>query len=151
MDAKTGPRARVQALDLHRVAQLWRQLGHTPGSIGVYRRCIERILQSVHTSDYRQISGERVSRLARLHACKHHVDLRRTEQQWLSAFRAFVWGLQRLGKAAGPTVLAKRRPNKVNATIAAFQRYGRSLGWAENTLHIHVRYLGELRGVSAIY
>jgi integrase/recombinase XerD len=127
------------------VARLWRQLGHTPKSISAYRGWVRRILQNSHTSDYRQISAERVTRLARLYARKHDDDPQSTQRRWLSAFRAFAWGLQRLGKMAGPTILGKRRLNKREPTIAAFLRYGRSLSWAEQTLHIHQRYLGELR------
>lgn len=145
MDATTGSRAIAQAKDLDRVARLWRQLGHTPESINVYRRCVTRILQSVHTSSYREISAERVMRMARLYAHQHHADPQSIRRQWLPAFRAFAWGLQHLGKATGPTILAKRRPHKLDPTITAFQSYGRSLGWTEQTLHVHEKHLRDLK------
>lgn len=145
MDATTGSRAIAQAEDLNRVARLWRQLGHTPESINVYRRCVTHILQKVRTSSYREISAERVTHLACLHAHQHHADPRSIRRQWLPAFRAFAWGLQYLGKATGPTILTKRRPHKLDPTITAFQSYGRSLGWTEQTLHIYERHLRDLK------
>jgi integrase/recombinase XerD len=145
MDATAKSGTTVQARDLDRVKRLWHQLGHTPESIGVYSRYVKRILQSAQTSDYSQLSAKYVVHLARLYALKHHADPQSTQRQWLSAFRAFAWGLQRLGKTTGPTILTKLRPGQVDPTIAAFQSYGRSLGWAEATLHIHERYLCDLQ------
>jgi len=145
MDATIRSRAAEQAQDLDRVSRLWQHLGHTPGSISEYRRSVRRILRSVHTFDYRQISAAHVVRLADSYALRYHADPQSMRRRWLAAFRAFAWGLQRLGKKTGATILAKQRPGQVDPVIAAFLRYGRSLGWAEATLHIHVRNLCDLQ------
>lgn len=150
MDASPPVLATVQAQDLDRVARLWRRLGHTPDSIGEYRRCATRMLQSAHTADYRQISVEQVVRLAHTYATKHQLDPHSMQRRWVSAFRAFAWGLQQLGKATGPTLLPKALPKQVDSTIAAFQEYGRSLGWSDQTRHIHGRNVWDLRQFLAV-
>jgi len=138
-------RAAEQVRDLDLVAQLWRQLGHSPRGIEVYRYCTRNILERADGCDYSQLCADSVVRLAQSYARQHHADPPNTRRLWLSAFRAFAWGLQRLGKPVGSIELSKRTPTESEPVMVAFVRYGEQLAWADHTLRLHVRYLKELR------
>lgn len=134
-----------QIRDVDRAAELWGKLGHTPRSVRAYRQWTLQILGRAQVSDYRQLSVARVVRLARSFARTHgHGDPQRTRWRWLSAFRAFAWGLQQLGIAVGSTRLPPRGrvPEPV---VLTFLEYGQRLGWAPQTLRIHRRHLDHLR------
>ncbi len=134
-----------QVQDLDRVARLWRELGHPPCSVRSYQYWTLQVLAAAHVSDYRELSADRVVLLARSFALKHHHrSPHRTRRHWLAAFRAFAWGLQRLGKAVGSVNLVPRT-QEADPVIAAFVEYGQKLGWAEHTLEIRQLYLGHLR------
>lgn len=131
--------------DLDQVARLWRELGHPPASIAEYSRCVRHLLEQVSIGDYRQLSAQRVVRLAHAYARRHGYDARNTQRRWLPAFRAFAWGLQQSGKPSGSTLLPKKAATSVDATIDAFVRYGQQFGWRVSTLRLHQRYLTQLR------
>jgi integrase/recombinase XerD len=139
-----GSWAVEQVQDLDQVAVLWRRLGHSAGSVLVYRQWTLQVLAAAKESDYREISADRVLRLARAYARRRkHRRPQRTCWNWLSAFRAFAWGLQQLGKAVGSIQFTKHDAS--DPVIVTFAQYGKKLGWADQTLRIHERYLGYLR------
>jgi integrase/recombinase XerD len=145
MDADETSRIAEQALDLVEVSRQWRNLGHTPESVRKYRSCIKQLLKEAHHADYQEISAGRVVQHAEAYARRNGFDPRAMRHRWLSAFRAFVWGLQRLGISVGSTVLLKRDSGPPDPVIKEFLDYGRELGWAEHTQHLRGRYLGDLR------
>jgi len=103
------------------------------------------ILAAARVSDYRELSADRVVRLAVAFARRHHHrSPHRTRWRWLSVFRAFAWGLQQLGKPVGSVTLT-RKPLESDPVIVAFVHYGRKLGRAERTLEVYERRLGDLR------
>lgn len=136
--------AAERARDLELVMQLWRKLGHSPSSIRGYRHYVRNILERANGSDYAELCADRVVRLALSYARQHHTDPQDTRRLWLSAFRAFAWGLQRLGKAVGSIELSKRSSTQAAPVLVDFVRHGEQLGWAEQTLRLHLRYLAEL-------
>jgi len=145
MDATDTSRATEQARDLERVARHWRDLGHTPESVRKYCSCIKHILRAARVSDYQQLSAERVVQLAQSYARQHRSKPRGMRRRWLSAFRAFAWSLQHLGIKVGSIDLPKKASVQLEPVMAAFIEYGKQLGWAEHTLHVRQRYLGNLR------
>ena len=145
MDANDTSRATERALDLEQVSRHWRKLGHAPESIRKYCSCIKHILREARVSDYQQLSAERVVQLAQSYAREQHHNPRGMRRRWLSAFRAFAWSLQHLGIAVGSSDLPKRASIQLEPVMAAFIEYGQQLGWAEHTLHLRQRYLGNLR------
>lgn len=145
MDANGTSPAAKQALDVEQVSRHWRKLGYTPESIRKYCSCIKHILLEARVSDYQQLSAERVVQLSQSYARRHHNNPGGMRRRWLSAFRAFAWGLQYLHIGVGSADLPKRVSMQLEPVMAAFIEYGRQLGWAEHTLHLRQRYLGDLR------
>jgi len=145
MDANDTSWATEQALDLEQVSRHWRKLGHTPESIRKYCSCIKHILCEARVSNYQQLSAERVVRLAQSYARRQHNNPRGMQRRWLSAFRAFAWGLQHLGIAVGSRDLPKGVSIQLEPVMATFIAYGQQLGWSEHTLHLRQRYLNNLR------
>ena len=130
---------------MDRIAVLWRKLGHPPGSVLGYRQLVVQVLAAARVSDYRDLSADRVVHLARRFATRHHHhNPKRTCWHWLSAFRAFAWGLHQLGKPVGSTELSRRQAPS-DPVILAFTQYGEKLGWSKQTLHVYQRYLSYLR------
>jgi integrase/recombinase XerD len=140
-----GSCSEEQIRDLERVIPLWRKLGHPPLSVLAYRQWTLEVLTAAHVSDYRELSADRVVRLARSFARQHnHRSPERTRWRWLSAFRAFAWGLEQLGKEVGPVKLVRSAPQP-DPTVVAFVHYGQKLGWAQGTLEIYQRHINYLR------
>jgi site-specific recombinase XerD len=134
----------VRGQDLKEVLRLWRELGHTPKSIDQYRLAVIEILERGRTFDYHEITADRIDSWAQQYAVERGLDPARVMRRWLPAFRAFAWGLQQIGKTTGPVVRSK--PQAVaDPTVEAFMKYGRSLGWKERTLLLHLRSLRELQ------
>jgi integrase/recombinase XerD len=132
-------------VDLDRIAILWRKLGHPPRSVLAYRQWTLQVLAAANVSDYRELSADRVVQLAQRFARqRHHRSPKRTRWRWLSAFRAFAWGLRQLGKPVGPIDLSPRRAAS-DPVMVALAHYGEKLGWAKQTLRVHLRYLDYLR------
>lgn len=144
MAASETSQSAEHALDLAEVSRQWRNLGHTPGSVRKYRSCIKQLLKEAHSSDYREISAQRVVGLAESYARRHGYDPHAMRRRWLSAFRAFAWGLQRMGHSVGSVALPKSGSGPSDPVILEFLDYGRDLGWAEHTLHLRARYLVNL-------
>ena len=126
------------------VARLWRKLGHTPKSIAQYEIAVIEILKRGRAFDYREITADRVDSWAQQYAVEHGLDPAAVMRRWLPAFRAFAWGLKQIGKATGSVVRSKAQV-AVDPTVEAFIEYGRSLGWKERTLLLHLRSLRELQ------
>jgi site-specific recombinase XerD len=145
MSSAVSSLATEQIRDLDRIAVLWQKLGHTPGSVRVYRQQVGLIISHARVTDYRQLCAERVEQLARTFATAHHHQRpERTRWLWLSAFRAFAWGLRQMGKEVGATDLPKRGPPP-EPLVIAFLEHGQKLGCAPQTLHAHLYNLGLLR------
>jgi site-specific recombinase XerD len=144
MDATDTSRANEQARDLAGVARHWRKIGHTPESIRKYCSSIKHILRIASASDYQELCAEGVARLAYAQAKRRHINARGLCRRWLSAFRAFGWGLQQLGIPVGSLNLPKAKLRR-DPVIAEFVEYGQKLGWAKHTLHTRERYLCNLR------
>jgi|CXWL01.1.fsa_nt_gi site-specific recombinase XerD len=145
MEAACKSRAAEQVDDLEKVSNLWRKLGHSTWSVKSYRQRTLQFLAAAHVSDYRQLSADRVVRLALCFARKHrHRSPQRTLWRWLTAFRAFAWGLQQLGKPVGSISLTQKTPH-CDSLLNAFTAYGRRLGWTPQTLRVHLRCLDYLR------
>ena len=125
--------------DLKDVIRLWGQIGHTPKSVDQYRLAVIQILEHARARDYREITAYRVDGWARQHAVKRGLNPAGVMRmrRWLPAFRAFAWGLERIGKATGSIARSKVKP-KVDPTVGAFVEYGRSLGWKERTLLLQI-------------
>ena len=134
----------VREQDLNEVIRVWRQVGHTPKSIDQYRLAVVQILEHGRACDYHEITADRVDSWARQYAVERGLDPVGVMRRWLPAFRAFAWGLERIGKATGPVARSKVKL-KVDPTGGAFVEYGRSLGWKERTLLLHQRTLRELQ------
>jgi hypothetical protein len=134
----------VREQDLNEVIRVWRQVGHTPKSIDQYRLAVVQILEHGRACDYHEITADRVDSWARQYAVERGLDPVGVMRRWLPAFRAFAWGLERIGKATGPVARSKVKP-KVDPTVGTFVEYGRSLGWKERTLLLHQRTLRELQ------
>lgn len=131
--------------DLDRIAVLWRKLGHPPRSVLAYRQWTLQLLTAANVSDYRELLADRVVQLAKRFAqLHHHGSPKRTRWRWLSAFRAFAWGLRQLGKNVGSIDLSSRSVTS-DPVVIAFAHYGEKLGWAKQTLRVHLRYLDYLR------
>jgi len=137
--------AAEQARDLESVVQLWRDLGHTAGSIDVYSMYVRLILREARTVDYQSLCADRVVQLARTYARRRNIGVQQTRRMWLSSFRAFAWGLRRLGKPVGSVDFINKSRVKLEPIVQAFMQYGRQLGWADLTLRSHVRHLQCLR------
>ena len=134
-----------QLRDLDQVVDLWLKLGHTPFSVYGYRLCTLKLLKAAQVSDYRELTANRVVQWAGAFARRRHLrSSYATRRRWLSAFRAFAWGLQQLGKPVGSIALS-RRIAPLEAVLTAFTRYGQELGWKEPTLQSHLLYLRYLR------
>ena len=139
-------RADEQARDLESVAQLWRKLGRSPDGIAVYSDYVKRLLREAGgRDDYRALCADRVVRLARAYARRHHVNVQRARWMWLSSFRAFAWGLNRLGKAVGSVEISRNPQVDLEPVVRAFICYGKELGWAEQTLRSRLRHMHCLR------
>ena len=136
--------------DLNAVIRAWRQIGHTPKSVDQYRIAVIQILEYARGCDYREITTDRVDGWARQYASGHALDPAGVMRRWLPAFRAFSWGLQKIGKATGSIARSKVKP-KVDLIVDAFVKYGRSLGWKERTLLLHERTLRELHQYVALH
>jgi integrase/recombinase XerD len=131
--------------DLERVVKQWRILGLAPRSIFSYRHWTLQVLHKALVSDYRDLSADRVVRLARSFArIHHHCSPESTRRNWLAAFRAFAWGLERLGKAVGAVNLPSPAQES-DPVLTAFAHYGQRLGWSKRTLDIRRVYLRYLR------
>jgi site-specific recombinase XerD len=126
------------------VARLWRELGHTPKSIAQYQIAVIEILKRGRGVDYLEITADRVDSWAQQYAEEHGLDPAAVMRRWLPAFRAFAWGLKQIGKVTGSVVRSKTQV-AVDPTVEAFIEYGRSLGWKERTLFLHLRSLRELQ------
>ena len=138
-----------QIQDVNQVAFLWHKLGHSPESVRVYRQWILQILAKAQVTDYQQLSADQVDRLARSYAREHHHwSPERTRRCWLSAFRAFAWGLKRLDMAVGSIQLSKKSPVS-EPVMLAFFNYGQKLGWSPQTGRMHQRHLVSLRRFQA--
>jgi site-specific recombinase XerD len=135
-----------QAGDLKSVVQLWRDIGHTAGSIDVYTMYVRLILREAHGVDYQRLCADRVVQLALKYARRRKIGLQQTRRMRLSSFRAFAWGLQRLGKPVGSVDFMDKSRMKLEPIVQAFMHYGTQLGWAEPTLRSRVRHLQCLRG-----
>ena len=134
-----------QIHDLKKVIKQWRKLGLAPRTVFSYRHWMLQVLRAAQVSDYHDLSADRVAHLACSFArTHHHCSPERTRRNWLAAFKAFAWGLERLGKAVGAVNL----PPKIQASdpvITAFVQYGQKLGWSKRTLAIRRVYLRHLR------
>ena len=144
MYLQTTSRSVVEPQDLQRVMRLWRGIGRKPKCIAQYRILVEQILKCANIADYSVLSADLLRRLANVYAKRRHLDPHKVLRHWFSAFRAFAWGLQQLGKSTGPLTLSRSK-TAIDPTIAAFHDYGYSLCWSANTLHIYERNLNELR------
>ena len=138
-------RAIDQARDVESVAQLWRGLGRSPDGITVYRDYIKRLLFEAGGGEDRTLCADRVVRLAQAYARRRHLNVQRARGMWLSSFRAFAWGLQRLGKAVGSVELTRKQSVDLEPVVQAFIGHGKELGWAEATLRSRLRYVDCLR------
>jgi integrase/recombinase XerD len=136
--------------DLDAIIRLWRELGHTPKSIQQYRLAVIEILEHAGKRDYSELTADHVDNWARHYADDRGIDPSGVKRRWLPAFRAFSWGLTRLGKATGSVYRCKADP-KDDAVLLAFIEHGRSLGWKDNTLRLHKRALRELKQYVAIH
>lgn len=134
-----------QARDLESVAQLWRKLGRSPDGITVYSQIINRMLREAGSCDYQKLCADRIVELALSYAQCRQLDPQRTRSMWLSSFRAFAWGLQRLGKAVGSSDLKRKSRIDPEPVVRAFIGYGKQCGWADVTLRKHLRHLKYLR------
>jgi site-specific recombinase XerD len=123
---------------------LWRRIGRKPKCIAQYRILVEQILKCANTADCSALSADLLKRLANVYARRRHLDPHKVLRHWFSAFRAFAWGLQQLGKSTGPLTVSKSKA-AIDPTIAAFHDYGSSLCWSANTLRSYERTLNELR------
>lgn len=133
----------IQDLDL--VVVLWRKLGRTESSVRVYRQGTLQVLAAAHVFDYGDLSADRVVQLANAFARRHrHHRPELTRWRWLAAFRAFAWGLQRLGRTVGSISLSRKILHS-DPVIKAFALYGEKLGWSKPTLRIYERNLVSLR------
>jgi site-specific recombinase XerD len=130
--------------DLDDIIRLWRELGHTPKSIDQYRLAVIQILERAGKHDYSELSADRVDSWAGQYAAERGINPSGVKRRWLPAFRAFSWGLTRLGKRTGSVDRCKPEP-KVDPIVVAFIEHGRSLGWKNNTLRLHKRALRELK------
>jgi integrase/recombinase XerD len=130
--------------DLDEVIRLWREIGHTPKSIDHYRLAVIQILHRAVSCSYRDLTADRVDNWARRYAAQHDINPAGVMRRWLPAFRAFAWGLNRLGKEIGSVDRSKLEP-KVDALVERFKEHGRSLGWKKNTLRLHLRVLRQLK------
>lgn len=123
-----------QARDLDQVAMLWRKLGHSARSILAYRQWTLQVLAAAHISNYQELSADKVVRLALSFARRHqHRSPQHTRWRWLSAFRAFAWGLQQLGKPVGSVSLTPKA-RAFDPVMVAFADYGERLGWSRQTI-----------------
>ena len=105
--------------DLDRVICLWRDIGHTPKSIDQYRLAVIQILQRAVSYEYRDLTADRVDGWARQYAVERDINPAGVMRRWLPAFRAFSWGLTRLGKATGSVNRCKTEP-RIDPLIGAF-------------------------------
>lgn len=126
--------------DLDDVIRLWREIGHTPKSIDQYRLAVIQILDRAVSCKYRDLAADRVDSWARQYAAQHDINPAGVMRRWLPAFRAFAWGLSRLGKEVGSIHRSKAEP-KLDPLVERFIEHGRSLGWKKNTLRLHLRTL----------
>jgi site-specific recombinase XerD len=138
--------AAEQARDLERVIQMWRALGHTARSIDVYSMYVRLMLREARSVDYQSLCADRVVQLALAYARRRNIGLQQTRRMWLSSFRAFAWGLQRLGKPVGSVDFINKSRMKLEPIVQAFMQYGTQLGWADQTLRSRARHLQCLRG-----
>ena len=145
MSAVAGSWTVEQARDLDQVAMLWRKLGHSSRSVLAYRQWILQVLAAMHISDYQELSADRVVRLALSFAQRHqHRSPQHTRWRWLSAFRAFAWGLQQLGKRVGLVNLPPKA-KALDPVMVVFAGYGEKLGWSKQTIRAYLRNLDYLR------
>jgi site-specific recombinase XerD len=138
-------RAIEQSRDLESVARLWRQLGRSPDGIAVYCDYVRRLLREAHGCDYRELCADRVVELALAYARRRQLNPQRTRWMWLASFRAFAWGLQRMGKMVGSVDRSKKQRVDPDPVVQAYIQYGKQVGWSDQTLHSHLRYLYYLR------
>ena len=135
-----------QARDLESVVQLWRKIGHTAGSIKVYTTYVRLMLREAHCVDYQSLCADRIVQVALAYARRRNIGLLQARRMWLASFRAFAWGLQRLGKPVGSVDFINKSRTKLEPIVQAFMQYGTQLGWADGTLRSRVRHLQCLRG-----
>ena len=134
--------------DLEDVIGLWREIGHTPKSIDQYRLAVIQILDRAVSCKYRDLTADRIDSWARRYATQHDINPAGVMRRWLPAFRAFAWGLSRLGKEVGSIHRSKAEP-KLDPFVERFIEHGRSLGWKKNTLRLHLRTLQQLKEFQA--
>jgi site-specific recombinase XerD len=145
MQGSPPTRATEQAADAERVADILRKQGHSAGTIYGYVHSFAQLWKWSGASDYTQLSADRVVQWARAFARAHRIKVRTTRRAWLYAFRAFAWGLERLGKTVGSTKLSERANTDRDSVMAAFADYGEKLGWSDRTIRAQLRNIGYLR------
>jgi site-specific recombinase XerD len=127
------------------VAQVWRKLGRSRRGIAVYSDYVKRLLREAGGCDYRTLCADRVVHVALAYARRHQLDPQRTRRMWLASFRAFAWGLRRLGRAVGSVELTRKSQVDPQPIVQAFVHYAKQFNWADQTLRAHLRHLNYLQ------
>jgi integrase/recombinase XerD len=124
---------------------LWRKVGLSSQTVSCYRNRVRWLLKrTTGGTDYRKLSAEVVEHESRSYARRLGVKRLPAQRQWMSAFRAFSWALNALGKA-GPAIKTNRRTKDLkperDPVMKDFLDYSRQLGWAEATVQGRYRWL----------
>ena len=131
--------------DVAECAKLWQAVGLRPATISCYRNRVVCLLKRTGITDYRKISPEVVEDESRSYVQQLGVKRAPAQVQWMSAFRAFGWGLRKLGKAAPAIDRQEVAKKEEESVMIAFLNYGRRLGWAESTLKGRNNWLRSFR------
>ncbi len=133
-----------QLYDIRKCVGLWRRVGLSSVTVSCYRNRVSCLLKRTGITDYGKLSAGVVAHAARSYARQLRVQRLPAQRQWMSAFRAFSWALNALGKA-GPAITPSRRAKdpkeETDPVMSDFLDYSRQLGWTEGTLQGRYRWL----------
>ena len=97
-----------QLYDISKCVVLWRKVGLSSVTVSCYRNRVSCLLKRTGITDYGKLSADVVEHASRSYARQLRVKRLPAQRQWMSAFRAFSWALNALGKA-GPAITTSRR------------------------------------------
>jgi integrase/recombinase XerD len=134
----------AQLNDINNCVVLWRKIGLSSKTVSCYRYRVGCLLKRTGVADYGKLSADVVEHESRSYARQIGVKRLPAQRQWMSAFRAFSWALNALGKA-GPAITPSRRTKdskeETDPVVSGFRDYGRQLGWTEGTWQGRYRWL----------
>ena len=124
-----------QLYDISKCVVLWRKVGLSSVTVSCYRNRVSCLLKRTGITDYGKLSADVVEHASRSYARQLRVKRLPAQRQWMSAFRAFSWALNALGKAGPAITTSRRSKDSKEETDPVMSDLGLqpAIGWTEGT------------------